>query len=117
VACFAHLIGGLTNAGLCQLMGQLLGGPYTSRHATYDLRRLRRKGLICRVEGRNLYRVTPHGRAVATFFTTLSARVVVPVLSELERPLVPGGATSLPIVAAWHNYERELEAFIEEIAA
>jgi len=112
VACFDHVVGGLTNAGLCQLMTGLLGEPYTHRQATYDLRRLRRKGFIERVPGRNLYRVTPRGRSLASFLTKLSARVVVPVLSELDAPPSPPRGTPRPIVTAWRNYERELKTLI-----
>jgi DNA-binding PadR family transcriptional regulator len=112
VACFAHVVGGLTNAGLCQLMTGLLGRPYNHRQATYDLRRLRRKGFIERMPGRNLYRVTARGRALACFLTKLSARVVVPVLAELEAPLSPPRATPRPIVTAWRSYDTELQALL-----
>jgi len=47
---FSHLLVGFDNKTLTGLMGSLLDVPYTSRHATYDLRRLRRKGLIERIE-------------------------------------------------------------------
>jgi len=112
VACFAHVIGGLTNRGLCQLMTGLLDRPYTHRQATYDLRRLRRKGFIERVPGRHLYRVTPRGRALACFLTKLSARVVVPVLTELDTAASPPRGTPRPIVAAWRNYQRELDTLL-----
>lgn len=111
-ACFAHVVGGLTNAGLCQLMTALLGRPYTNRQATYDLRRLQRKGFIVRLPGRNLYRVTPRGRAIACFLTKVSARVVVPALTALDAPIAPGRGTPRPIVTAWRNYERELDALL-----
>lgn len=114
LAAFSHVVGGLTNPGLCRLVGDLLGRPYTSRQATYDLRRLRRKGLIERVPGRNLYRVTPHGRAVATFLTKVAARVVVPGLTALEVPASPRAPASRPIVTAWRAWQRELDAFIRE---
>lgn len=112
VACFAHVVGGLTNARLCQLMTALLDRPYTHRQATYDLRRLKRKGFIERVPGRNLYRVTPRGRALACFFTKLSARVVVPVLSELDAPASPPRAVPRPIVTAWRRYDTELQTLL-----
>lgn len=62
--------------------GSALHPPH--RQATYDLRRLRRKGFLTRVPGRHLYRVTPRGRALACLLTKVSARVVVPALSELD---------------------------------
>lgn len=78
IAAFAHVVGGLTNRSLREHMSARWNPDYTSAQATYDLRRLRLKGLIERVEGTNTYRVTPAGRTVATFFTALAARVIVP---------------------------------------
>lgn len=112
VACFAHVVGGLTNRGLCQLMTGLLDRPYTNRQATYDLSRLRRKGFIERVPGRQLYRVTTQGRALACFLTKLSARVLVPVMSELDVQTSPARGTPRPIVAAWRQYDSELQALL-----
>ncbi|HEX8935427.1 MAG TPA: hypothetical protein VF788_14790 [Pseudonocardiaceae bacterium] len=40
---FTHLLAGFDNPTLVRLVSTLLDGPYTSRHATYDLRRLQRK--------------------------------------------------------------------------
>jgi hypothetical protein len=114
LACFVHVVGGLTNKALCELMAALLAVPYSHRQATYDLRRLRRKGLIERVPGRNLYRVTRRGRALATFLTKLEARVVVPVLSELDALPNPCRPASRPIVSAWRSYERELDSLISD---
>ena len=112
LAAFTHVTEGLTNASLRHLVGSLLGHSYTRPQATYDLRRLRRKGFIERVEGRNLYHVTDHGRATATFLTKLQARVVVPVLSELQAPLSPPGEVPRRIVEAWRSWERELDCLI-----
>ena len=57
--------------------------------ATYDLRRLRLKGLIERIDGTNTYLVTPYGRRIAIFLTKLAARVVVPTLTDLDNPSAP----------------------------
>ena len=43
---FTHLLAGFDNPALVRVVTTLLGCPYTSRQATYDLRRLKRKGLI-----------------------------------------------------------------------
>ena len=48
---FTHLLAGFDNPTLVRLVGALLDQPYTSRQATYDLRRLKRKGLIVRLPG------------------------------------------------------------------
>ncbi len=53
---------GITNKSLRALMTGLLGGAgYTMNQACYDLARLRANGLITRVPGRNLYRLTGDG--------------------------------------------------------
>lgn len=46
-----HTAVGFTNRSLCAQVRSLLGGPYTSTQTTYDLRRLRLKGLIRRLDG------------------------------------------------------------------
>jgi hypothetical protein len=112
VCSFAHVAGGITNAGLCRLMGGLWDEGYTPRKATYDLTRLRRKGFIVRVEGTQTYRLTPQGRRIACFFTKLAARVVVPALTELEAASRPQAPAPRPLVGAWRAYEREVEGLI-----
>jgi hypothetical protein len=41
---FTHRAAGFDNRRLTRLVARLLDWPYSSRQATYDLRRLRRKG-------------------------------------------------------------------------
>lgn len=62
---FAHLITGFDNKTLTGLMTSLLDQSYTTKQATYDLRRLRRKGLIERQPHSNRYLLTDRGRCVA----------------------------------------------------
>jgi hypothetical protein len=111
IAAFAHVIGGLTNRSLCQHMVARWSPDHTTSQATYDLRRLRLKGLIRRIEGTHTYRVTPHGRSLATSLTKLAGRVLTPALTDLDvmRPEPP-----LPraLTTAWRAYERELDALI-----
>jgi len=79
---------GITNRGLRPQVAQLLGvadGDYTARQMGYDLRRLVRKRLIARVEGKLCYTLTPQGRRMALFVTKLYARVLRPGLQALDR--------------------------------
>jgi hypothetical protein len=78
---------GITNRRLRPQVAQLLGtaAAYTSRQMGYDLRRLARKGLIARVDGKLCYTLTPHGRRVALFLTKLYARVLRPGFQALDR--------------------------------
>ena len=55
---------------------------------TYDLRRLRRKGLIRRVPASQRYELTDHGRRIAVFFTKTYTRILNPSLAELD-PTLP----------------------------
>ena len=87
---YRHLFAGLTNRSLRELVAGLIPG-YTARQMTYDLRRLRRKGLIRRVPGSQQYELTDHGRRIAIFFTKIYTRVVNPSLAELD-PALPARA-------------------------
>jgi hypothetical protein len=68
---------GITNRRLRPQVAALLGkSSYTARQMGYDLRRLARKDLIARVDGRLCYTLTPHGRRLALFLAKLYARVL-----------------------------------------
>ncbi len=65
-------------------MADLLGvttEQYTGPQMTYDLRRLRLKGLIFRPPRTNRYFVTPYGWKVARLFSRLEARVFRPAMA------------------------------------
>ena len=68
-----HLLAGFDNPALVRAASTLLGCPYTSRQATYALRRLKRIGLIVRLPGRHRYQLTPLGRRVAVLFTKVQS--------------------------------------------
>jgi hypothetical protein len=76
---------GFRHRDLRCLVEPLLAHPYTPNQMTYDLRRLRRRGLILRVAGTHRYLVTPLGLRLAYLFTKLH-----------QRFLKPGWATLLP---------------------
>ncbi len=109
---FSHVIGGLTNKSLRTQMAVHWRSDYSSAQATYDLRRLRLKGLIERIEGSHTYRVTPQGLRISAFFTQLATRVVVPALTDLAQLAKPTPPAPRPLAAAWHAYERELDRLI-----
>jgi len=76
-----HAAVGFTNRSLCARVSPLLGDLYTSAQMTYDLRRLRLKGLIRRIEHTNTYVLTPEGTRVALFYTKLHDRLLGPLLA------------------------------------
>lgn len=77
---------GFTNRSLCARVRSLLGEPYTSAQMTYDLRRLRLKGLIRRLPHSNTYMLTPEGIRVAIFYTKVQNRLLGPLLAADEPP-------------------------------
>ena len=67
-------------------MSQLLGGPYSAAQMTYDLRKLRLKGLITRIPHANSYTLTPEGIRFAITYTKLGHRVLPPLLAANQQP-------------------------------
>ena len=81
---FQHLIDGFRNRDLRQQVADLLGvtlEQYTPHQMTYDLRRLRLKGLIYRPPKTTRYFVTPYGWKVARLFSRLEDRVFRPAMA------------------------------------
>jgi hypothetical protein len=81
---FPHRIDGFHNRDLRVLVADLLGvtiSQYTGAQMTYDLRRLRLKGLIFRPPKTHRYFVTPYGWKVARLFSRLEARVFRPAVA------------------------------------
>jgi hypothetical protein len=99
---------GITNKSLRALMTGLLGEGYGMNRASYDLTRLRRNGLIARVQGRNLYRLTADGLAFAIFYTKVHNRVLRPLMAT-DRPQAPP-----PLRAAMRTIDTHIDARLAE---
>ena len=99
-----HAVTGITNKSLRALMTGLLGASYSMNRASYDLTRLRRNGLITRVEGRNRYRLTNDGLAFAIFYTKVHNRVLRPLMAT-DRPQAPP-----PVRAALRTIDQHVSA-------
>ena len=106
---YRHLFNGLTNRSLRTLVAGLIPG-YSPRQMTYDLRRLRCKGLICRAPGSQHYELTDHGRRIAVFFTKTYTRIVNPALAELDPSLPNEIAQRSPLARSWRAFEQALDA-------
>jgi hypothetical protein len=85
----------------------LLGGAYSSAQMTYDLRRLRLKGLIRRIEHSNRYVLTPDGVRVAVFYTKLYNRLLGPLLAA-DRPPAPPELRD-----ALHVIDRRVDGYVQ----
>jgi len=86
---FLILPAGFTNQQLRQHVAAILGldlDQYKPSHMTYDLRRLRLKGMIWRKPGTNRYELTPYGRNTSLFLARLYQRVLRPGLSAAIEP-------------------------------
>jgi hypothetical protein len=109
---FCHLVDGFTNRQLVGRVSALLAGPYTPRQATYDLRRLRRKGLIRRLVHRHRHQLTAFGRRIAVLFTKAYGRVLTPGLTALDPRLPETIARRSPLAMAWRKLDRALDQFV-----
>jgi hypothetical protein len=74
---------GVTNKSLRACVARLLGTSYSTSQMTYDLRRLRLKGLLQRIEHTHTYVLTPDGQRLAIFYTKLNNRLLRPLLTVL----------------------------------
>jgi hypothetical protein len=81
---FAWTGDGIRPGALRATIARSLETPYGPGQMTYDLRRLRRKGLLHRVPHRQRYVLTPAGRRVALFLTKLSRRLLHPGFQALN---------------------------------
>ena len=109
---FIHLINGFRNRDLREAVADLLGRehPYTATQATYDIRRLCRKGLLYRRPGTHRYVVTPYGWKIARLYARLEARIFRPAFTALEGEHV---ADPLPKLSrALAKVDHELDTLI-----
>ncbi len=109
---FVHATYGFTHRTLRPHVADLLGvdrETYTTHQMSYDLRRLRLKGIIWRVPHSHRYVLTPYGRKVALFFTRLHARVFRPGFAALD----PADPIPGPLAQALEQVEREIDRLID----
>ena len=108
----AYVISELTNKSLRESVAQLMGvdpTQYTSAKMSYDLRRLRLKGLVERLPHSHAYRLTELGTKTAIFFTKLYGRLFVPGLSAL----LPDQLFPSPLAQALSAVADQIQALIE----
>jgi hypothetical protein len=97
---------GFTNRSLRAQVSQLLGVAYTANQMSYDLARLRHKGLIRRRARSNTYQLTPDGQRVAVFYTKVHDRVLRPLIAA-DTPPAP-----LELRRAFKIIDRHLDNYI-----
>jgi len=91
---FAPGLNGFRHADVREVVARLLGltpEAYTASQMSYDLRRLRLKGLIARIAGKHTYILTTYGRKVIYFMTKLQLRIFNLASSALDMTLADSG--------------------------
>ena len=82
---------------------------YTTAQMSYDLRRLRLKGLIFRPPKTHRYFVTPYGWKVARLFSRLEARVFRPAVAVFTSD---DAVLPFPLRAALQRVDSQLDELI-----
>jgi hypothetical protein len=112
VVALAPQPGGFTAADLAQRIHDQNGPSttdYTPRRAAYDLRKLRGKQLVDRVERTRRYRVNPAGVRVLAGLLILREKVLKPILAGIHRPRRGRPpATVAPLDVHYDNLRKEM---------
>jgi hypothetical protein len=103
-----HTITGFTNRSLRAQVAILLGVPYSASQMSYDLRRLRLKGLITRLPHTNTYVLTDEGQRVAIFYTKVHNRLLRPLLAAHDPP------APLPLRQALRVINHHVDHYVTE---
>jgi predicted MarR family transcription regulator len=98
---------GFTNRSLRARVSHLLGVGYPVNQMSYDLARLRRKGLIVRRPGTNTYDLSPDGLRVAIFYTKVHDRLLGPLIAA-DTPPAPE-----ELRAALRTIERHIDNYTD----
>lgn len=109
---FLHLPNGFTHATLREQVAAYLGlnpDSYRPGQMTYDLRRLRLKGIVYRLPGTHRYIVTPYGYRVALLFTKLNARVFRTTFASFDAT----EPVPRPLAKALAEVDRQIEEIID----
>jgi hypothetical protein len=101
---------GFTNRDLRALTTELRGlppGAVTTGQTTYDLRRLKTRGIIARIPHTHRYTVTEHGLHTARFLTCVHDRLLPTGLAHLaDHASPPLRAASCAYNKAFENLSR-----------
>ena len=108
---FALALNGFSHADVRETVLALLNvspEAYTTSQMSYDLRRLRLKGLIVRIKNTHRYLLTTYGRKVAYLMTKLQHRIFdVASLALGDSPQVPS-----KLAAAFRAVDAELDKLV-----
>src|SRR6266511_708884 len=94
-------VAGFTHRSLRAQVTSLLATPYSASQMSYDLTRLRRKGLIQRLPRTNTYTLTPDGVRFALFYSKVHDRLLVPLLAANTPPAPQPLREALRVIDRW----------------
>jgi hypothetical protein len=103
-----HTVTGFTNRSLRAQVSTLLGVAYSTSQMSYDLRRLRLKGLITQLPHTNTYVLTDEGQRVTIFYTNVHNRLLRPLLAAHDPP------TPLPLRQALRVINHHVNDYVRE---
>ena len=108
---FAPSLNGFRHAEVREIVSSLLGiapEAYTASQMSYDLRRLRLKGLIARIAGKHTYILTTYGRKVVYLMTKLQQRIFDVASTALQTTI----AWPSQLALAFRQLDAELDQLI-----
>jgi hypothetical protein len=111
---FVYLVAGFANRQMVERVGALLHAPYGCRQATYDLRRLKRKGLIEKIPQAHRYRLTAWVAVWLCFSPRPMDGYSLPGLSALDPQLSVDIIERSNLNRGWRCFDRALEVFIQQ---
>jgi len=109
---FAPSLNGFRHAEVREIVPALLGvapEAYTTSQMSYDLRRLRLKGLIARVDGKHVYVLTTYGRKVVYLMTKLQRRIFDVASAAID--------TTVALPSELARAFRQLDAELDKLVA
>jgi hypothetical protein len=110
---FAPSLNGFRHAEVREIVPALLGiapDTYTTSQMTYDLRRLRLKGLIARIDGTHIYILTTYGRKVVYLMTKLHQRIFDVASAAIETTI----ALPSQLASAFRQLDTELDKLVAD---
>jgi len=108
LAISTNLIGGFSNKTLRPAVEALLGQHYGQARCCYDLRRLKLKGLIVKLEHSNTYVLTGDGQRFAISYTKVHDRLLRPLLNAHRAP------APVEVRRAFRTLELAVDDYIRE---
>ena len=110
---------GFSSSQLAQKVREILGDldiPYQSRQASYDLKKMRAKALIRKIENSRRYEATANGLRQITAFTVLREKILIPLLaSSGKRKTGPKPLNRCKLDIYYDNIQIEMQHIFNEL--